>query len=73
VSFNDLKSIPESLGLCKSLIELAINDNKIENLHWNIGMATGLKTLLMHGNRLCMIPSTFSSNSSLETVSLEWF
>ncbi|KAL9437560.1 hypothetical protein AB3S75_023431 [Citrus x aurantiifolia] len=70
LSGNNLKRIPESLGLLSSLKHLVLSGNNLKRIPESLGLLSSLKHLVLSGNNLKRIPESLSQLSSLEYLQL---
>ena len=70
MSQNFLSHLPPSIGLCRKLHTLNIDDNDVECLPKELGSCVSLKILSAHGNRLHTLPAELDHISGLTVINL---
>merc|ERR1719204_1067394 len=70
MSQNFLSHLPPSIGLCRRLHTLNIDDNDVEFLPKELGSCIGLKILSAHGNRLHALPAELDHISDLAVINV---
>lgn len=78
ISNNNIKNIDEfvanvSIQNNNCIKYLILNDNKIENIPFNICFLSNLICLFLHNNELIKIPTSICELNNLKEFSLEWF
>ena len=70
LSFNQLTSLPESLGILTSLNGLSLSFNQLTSLPEWLGNLTSLTYLDLSGNQLTSLPESLGNLTSLTTLNL---
>jgi len=70
LEFNNLTSLPESIGLLTNLERLDLSANELTELPKSIGKLTNLKELNLTGNKLDELPESFGQLTKLEKLRL---
>ena len=70
MSQNFLSHLPPSIGLCRKLHTLNIDDNDVECLPKEVGSCVSLRILSAHGNRLHTLPAELDHISGLAVINV---
>jgi leucine-rich repeat protein SHOC2 len=70
LSFKQLTSLPESIGLLSNLEELDLAANQLTNLPDSFGQLSHLQKINLAGNQLTSLPDSFGQLSHLEKLNL---
>mmetsp|Transcript_18485 Transcript_18485/g.37553 ORF Transcript_18485/g.37553 Transcript_18485/m.37553 type:complete len:222 (-) Transcript_18485:278-943(-) len=71
LSFNQLATLPPTLGYLANLCRLYLNENKLEGLPSSIGCLGKLQSLNLDKNNLCKLPPAMCKLSSLTKLALK--
>jgi len=72
LSFNNLSSLPNSIGGLINLVSLDLSFNRLSFLPDSIGQLTRLELLDLSSNRLSSLPESIGSLINLRTLILRW-
>jgi hypothetical protein len=70
LSFNQLDSLPQSIGVLTTLLELKLSNNKINSISREIGFLDGLSYLDLSHNNISELPEEFSNLAALQSLYL---
>jgi Leucine-rich repeat (LRR) protein len=72
LNFNQLKTLPESIGDLANLVTLNLVSNRLQTLPKSIGGLTNLKTLNLFKNKLETLPDSIGGLTNLKTLNLNF-